>query len=394
MLNLAIVYFFFGYNISLYFIVFNVILAIYYYFHIKNSYYNKIKDKETGKNIHEVYTAYNRRDNPPSLFRLIFGLLSFVWIKAILICVVLVNCWLSFKVFRACVSKEKYYYSFNFKCSLWIYSWTANAMAVISGLFFVNKVYNKEEVTKIYKKYFGETFDYEKEIKSKKFSIFISNHIGWIDIYYLGGLTGASFCAKNTIEKMPVIGYCSNSVNTLWINREDREKNKGMMIELNKRQESIMNGEQMNKVILFPEGTGSNNTSINEFKKGSFFTCLPIKPYMVLTHGNGTIKELGERKHNDNFSLATGVMNMFTHQIVSYCYLYFDDFVLLDLPVMTPTEYMYKTYEHFASDKSGIFAEVTRNIFAEICDLKTTNYGFSNKLEYLSKIKGKTIKNT
>jgi len=66
----------------------------------------------------------------------------------------------------------------------------------------------------------------------------------------------------------------------------------------------------------------------------------------------------------------------------------------LDLPVIEPTEYMYENYKEFGKEKWMVYMEVCKRIMAEIAGLQLSESIFPEKLEYLSLIKGKKVKNT
>ena len=109
-------------------------------------------------------------------------------------------------------------------------------------------------------------------------------------------------------------------------------------------------------------------------------TCLPVKPMVELID------------HNPVFELCTGALPMHLHLIYACCFLY-NKVTFLDLPVIEPTEYMFRNYngiingDNFGEEKWHIYMEVTRHIMSEISGLKLSNVNFPEKLDYMSEIK-------
>ena len=55
---------------------------------------------------------------------------------------------------------------------------------------------------------------------------------------------------------------------------------------------------------------------------------------------------------------------------------------LCELPVIKPTEYMWKNFSHLGKEKWEIYAEVTRKIMCEISGLKPSNKTFRDSKKY------------
>ena len=75
------------------------------------------------------------------------------------------------------------------------------------------------------------------------------------------------------------------------------------------------------------------------------------------------------------------------------CYLW-NNVTFLDLPIVKPTEYMFQNYRKKDEEKWATYMNVTKSIMAECAGLKESHESFEEKLEYLSIIKGKKVKNT
>lgn len=91
-------------------------------------------------------------------------------------------------------------------------------------------------------------------------SMFVANHISWIDIHALNSIRAVRFIAKAEIRGWPVFGWLAYKVNTLFIERTKRHDT-GRIVEL--ASESLDAGDNL---CFFPEGTTTDGTHIKPFK--------------------------------------------------------------------------------------------------------------------------------
>lgn len=93
---------------------------------------------------------------------------------------------------------------------------------------------------------------------------FVSNHIGWIDIAVLGGITGTAFVAQDKIRDWPVIGWLARLNRTIFVSRTDKLSVATQIAEL----QAALARQQ--PVTLFPEGTTTDGRSLLPFKAPLF----------------------------------------------------------------------------------------------------------------------------
>lgn len=141
-----------------------------------------------------------------------------------------------------------------------------------------------------------------------------------------------------------------------------------------------MSGEYIGSICIFPEGTMSNGHYLLEFKKGAFTGLTPVKPFL-------------QKSLNNSFQFSVGVINLLLHVYLTLCFLY-HRLEIIELPVIAPTESLYENYKHLGSTKAEIFQEVVKEIFSDVSGLKKSKASFEVKLNYLTEIQGKIIKNT
>jgi lyso-ornithine lipid O-acyltransferase len=94
--------------------------------------------------------------------------------------------------------------------------------------------------------------------------LIVSNHVSWIDIVVLSTIAPLSFVAKREVAAWPFFGWLAKLQRTVFVDRERRHSTKHSRTEMEER---LSNGE---RIVLFPEGTSHDGTSVLPFKS-SFF---------------------------------------------------------------------------------------------------------------------------
>lgn len=94
---------------------------------------------------------------------------------------------------------------------------------------------------------------------------FVSNHQGTFDPAIIVGASDVpiSFISKRQNEKLPLIGSWSKSIRNIHFDRDSREDNIHMLRDSARRLKAGDN------ILIFPEGTRSKSSNLNEFKVGS-----------------------------------------------------------------------------------------------------------------------------
>jgi 1-acyl-sn-glycerol-3-phosphate acyltransferase len=91
-------------------------------------------------------------------------------------------------------------------------------------------------------------------------TMFVANHISWIDIHALNSIRAVRFIAKAEIRRWLVFGWLAHKVNTLFIERSKRHDT-GRIVEI--ASESLRAGDNL---CFFPEGTTTDGSHIKPFK--------------------------------------------------------------------------------------------------------------------------------
>ena len=92
----------------------------------------------------------------------------------------------------------------------------------------------------------------------------VANHISWLDIFALGGVLKGSFVARADLAQWRLFGWLSKLRRTIFIDRENRARSSAHLEQMAERL------EQGDSLILFPEGTSSDGSTVLPFKSSLF----------------------------------------------------------------------------------------------------------------------------
>ena len=244
------------------------------------------------------------------------------------------------------------------------------AVAFWSWIFlFMNGVIIKKkypEYKDVYKKYLGEDYDFNDD----KYSLITSNHIGFFEVVLCMALYSPGFMAKKTIADYYFVGPISCGLNCLFVDRESEKDKKKIFELLLERQKAFYEEKNFAPLVLFPEGTCSCARNILRFKKGAFYSLLPIKPQIV------TVDQ------NSSFHLSVGATNVVLHYTKNLCHTFNVIYVAI-LPTVRPTNYMFEHYKNLGKEKWEIYANVVRKIYSEVGGLEETDMGLRDIKRYI-----------
>ena len=342
------------------------------YFKIK-VYYSPLtyKDKITGKiiDVHKLYEPFQAKDElvywklitvgmiffPIKFFSILFIILLFIIQQYI------------YKYFSKIFSMNR----------ITLEKYEIKIIRFFIWLFYhasmINLKEKKVNCEDVYKKYLGPDYDF----KDDKYSLLISNHLGFYEVIINLYLHPSNFIAKKEISTFPLFGTITKLLNCIFVDRKSETSRKDILKEIYQRQIQCYNQEILIPLLVYPEGTTTCGRNILKFKKGAFAFLLPIKPCIININ------------QADKHHLASGCQDMLLNAFKFFCYSYVDMYYI-NMPVIRPTEYMYENYKHLGKEKWEIYAEVTRKIYSEIGGLKEWNQGYRESHRYgQSLIKGK-----
>lgn len=103
----------------------------------------------------------------------------------------------------------------------------------------------------------------------RKDVFYVANHLSWIDVPILGGITGTAFVAQDGVRSWPLIGWLAAINRTIFVSRTDKLNVASQVAEL--REAITVNWS----VALFAEGTTSDGRGLLPFKPSLFATLAP-----------------------------------------------------------------------------------------------------------------------
>lgn len=95
-------------------------------------------------------------------------------------------------------------------------------------------------------------------------TLFVVNHISWFDIPALASKIPVHFLSKDEINSWPIIGWLARQVGTLFI---QRGRHGAAEQSINEIADTLNRGHH---VIIFPEGTTTDGTSVRKFHSRLF----------------------------------------------------------------------------------------------------------------------------
>jgi 1-acyl-sn-glycerol-3-phosphate acyltransferase len=121
----------------------------------------------------------------------------------------------------------------------------------------------------------------------------ISNHLSYVDIFFLGSFFPLRFAAKSEIAKWPFLGYILGRSKPIWV---DRSSKLGALKTMKEFIRTIKHGIP---VISFPEGTTSDGkSSLLVFKSTTFEAAIRgkfhITPILIKYKDNDKICWYGD----------------------------------------------------------------------------------------------------
>ena len=320
------------------------------------------KDKETGKivDVHKLYEPFQSKDKF-SYWKLILGGLIFFPIKFSIDIGIIIACMIHLKIFSI-FNKNQDTDPVQFAKLSKIMKFYNKLFLTFSMLHLVEK---KVDCTEIYKKYLGPDYDFNYN----KYSLITCNHIGFYDVISNMYLHASGFIAKDAVSRYWFIGPIAKSINCLFVKRENEASRHLIFDQLYERQIKFMEGKYLAPLVLFPEGTTTSGRNILKFKKGAFYHLLPIKP------------EIFKINQESECHIAVGGQNVLFNTLRFLCYIS-DNLYYTILPVIRPTEFMFKNYSNLGKEKWEIFAEVVRKIYCEVGGFTESNLGYRDSDNY------------
>lgn len=132
-----------------------------------------------------------------------------------------------------------------------------------------------------------------------------SNHVSWLDIVVLGGLTPTDFLSKHEVRRWPVVGWLAARSGTLFIRRGNGETASiSAQIAQRLREDGLL--------TLFPEGTTTDGREVRPFFSRLFAAAIDtgtdVMPVALRYHVDGEYDPVAP--YTDQQSLGTNLRGL------------------------------------------------------------------------------------
>mmetsp|Transcript_31707 Transcript_31707/g.37186 ORF Transcript_31707/g.37186 Transcript_31707/m.37186 type:complete len:264 (+) Transcript_31707:160-951(+) len=153
------------------------------------------------------------------------------------------------------------------------------------GLRIRNKVMGPDEID--YSHYLGP--NWKRELRERKTPVpkIISPHVSCFDIQVLLTLFGGncSFVAGDFIKKVPILGSIAVKLGTVFVPRSGKaDALTNVLSSMTRRTQLIEQTGEFPTLIVFPEGTCTNNTTLTKFRRGAFMDERAVLPVTIKYH--------------------------------------------------------------------------------------------------------------
>ncbi len=103
-------------------------------------------------------------------------------------------------------------------------------------------------------------------------TLYIANHVSWLDIFAVAAKTGSAFVAKADMAPWPIIGWMATLNNSVYVSREDRLN---VAAQSDALKAALETGQPL---TLFPEGTTADGTTLLPFRSSLLAAVSPPPP--------------------------------------------------------------------------------------------------------------------
>jgi len=102
--------------------------------------------------------------------------------------------------------------------------------------------------------------------------LLVSNHLSYLDIVVLSSIRPCVFVAKRDVARWPLFGWLAHAAGTIFVDRERRFSSRKAVEVV---RQAIGTGSV---VVLFPEGTSSDGSTVLPFKSALLESAVQLRP--------------------------------------------------------------------------------------------------------------------
>ena len=106
--------------------------------------------------------------------------------------------------------------------------------------------------------------------------LIVANHLSWLDVLILAGVSGTRFVAKDEVAHWPVLGFLSGLNRTVYVSRGRRADVRAQADQI---RSALADGQP---VALFAEGTTGDGIALRPFRASLLAALSPPLPRVVM----------------------------------------------------------------------------------------------------------------
>jgi lysophosphatidylcholine acyltransferase/lyso-PAF acetyltransferase len=201
-------------------------------------------------------------------------------------------------------------------------------------------------------------------------STLVCNHVSWLDYFVATYLFQPSYLAKKTTSANPFLGAFSQALDCLFL---DPSK---AFDQIKERQIEISHEKGIPPLMIFPEGSTSNNQYLLKFRKGPFLAMRSVQPIAIKYRSSNGISV-----YNDSLKR------------ISYFLPFFALFTRVSVkvyPVFEPNQYFIDKFCKDDDEEWKAFLKVVREkIMARSFDFKLSEATAESKVKFCNILREK-----
>ena len=160
--------------------------------------------------------------------------------------------------------------------------------------------------------------------------------------------------ADDKVKTTPLLGSIATGIGCVYVPRSgSKEQLQDTLSSLLKRTELIESEGMFPPLLIFPEGTCSNNKYLGKFRRGAFFDLRTLIP-VTLKYKFGMVHPAVEAMDEPHVIFLMSCA-------FQYC-----EVEIFELPPFQPNEYLFTTHADKGAEKWEIFAWASRDIMAKV----------------------------
>ena len=139
------------------------------------------------------------------------------------------------------------------------------------------------ELDSDYSKYLGPDYKANK-FQGKRVSTIVANHVTFVDILVWNSVIAApSYAVAAFIKKLPFGALYTDSMGCIHIERAQSKEGLEKIVEQIKDRQRLTETSDLDyaPIMIFAEGTVTNNKNISKFKRGAFAGLFAVQPAII-----------------------------------------------------------------------------------------------------------------